>query len=190
MSENQNTQYVDRVGVFRCVVEKPQNGWFGEAGENATPFIRIPCRVVEQRDRKDDQVGKAITYQAWISENAFDRTIKTLCEAFPAWDGSLETLANDAYGFEGMECEINAQSEDYNGEKRIKAKWLNPIGGGGGVPLEKSKVDSLLKKLGRKSMAIAKTVRAEAGNPAPTPRQPAGAPAGGTPPPEDDDIPF
>lgn len=180
---SENTQYVSRAGAYIGTVELPTNGWFGEAGENATPYIRIPVRVLEQRDGKDDQLNRTITWQGWLSEAAFDRTIKSLCEAFDDWDGDLESLQSGGYSFAGKECQIVAESETYNGETRVKAKWLNPVGGGG-KPMDAEKVSSLIGRLGRKAKAIAKTVRDEAGTSAPRKS------SGPLPPPEDDDIPF
>jgi hypothetical protein len=195
MSES-NSQYVDRPGVFLCTVEKPTNGWFGEAGEKETPYLRIPVRVTQQGDGKNDQIGKAMTYQGWLTEVAFDNTIKTLCKAFPSWNGDLLALSGGMYDFTGQDCEIVAASETYQGKTRIKVQWLNPAGGGGGKPMEKTKIDSLIAKLGRKSLAIAKGVQAEAGTapaarPAP-PRTATQAPTGRQAPvvDEEDDIPF
>jgi len=184
MSE-ENSQYVTRAGCYIGGVEKPTNGWFGQAGENKTPYIRIPVRVLSQRDGKEDQKGRVITWQGWLTDAAFDNTIKSLCEAFQEWDGDLESLQNGEFGFEGLECQIVAESETYEGKPRIKAKWLNPVGGGG-KPMEAEKVSGLIAKLGRKAKAIAKSVRDEQGSPAPR----ASSRPSNLPPPEDDDIPF
>ena len=182
MSE-ENSQYVTRAGAYIATVEKPTNGWFGEAGENQTPYIRIPVRVSEQRDGKNDQIGRVITWQGWLTDAAFDRTIKALCEAFPEWDGDLESLSRGEFSFAGGECQIVAESENYEGKPRIKAKWLNPVGGGG-KPMDAAKVSSLVGKLSQRAKAVAKTVRSESGAPAPRSSRPA------APEPEDDDIPF
>jgi|GEM_PF-2795932 len=192
MSEQNNSQYVTRAGAYIGTVEKPANGWFGEAGENQTPYIRIPMRVTEQRDGKNDQVGKVIIWQGWLTDSAVDHTIKSMVEAFPDWDGDLESLYSGDFGFEGLECQIVAESETFKGETRVKAKWLNPVGGGG-KPMEAEKVDSLIGRLGRRSKAIAKNVRAEAGGP-PTRRSSetsrTTSRSSTLPPPEADDIPF
>lgn len=150
--EQQNTRYVDRAGTFSCRVKKPANGWFGEAGENNTPFIRIPCFVTDD----GDQEGREITWKGWISEAAFDRTIQTLCKVFPQWDGDLEALQNDTFSFAGFDCEVVSESKTHNGQKRVEAKWLNALGGGGGKVMDSGKVQSLISKLGRRAKAIAK----------------------------------
>lgn len=181
MSEN-NSRYVDRPGAFRCIVKEPTSGWFGEAGEKNTPYIRIIGEVADD----GDQNGKTITYFAWLSDGAFDRTIKNLVEVF-GWNGDLVALDNGQFTFAGMECQIVAEFETHDGKTKIKAKWLNVVGGGEGKEMAKEKVASLLAKLGGKAKALAKANPAPkvAAKPAPSA---AATPAAGQP--EDDDIPF
>lgn len=183
---SENSKYVDRAGSFRCIVKAPQQGWFGEAGEKATPFIRIACEVIEEGDQK----GRMIVYSAWLSDGAFDRTIKNLVEVF-GWDGDLVALDNGGFSFAGMECEIVTEAESYKDELRIKAKWLNAVGGVPGSEMAKEKVSSLIARLGGKAKALAKA------SPAPKvapPRQSGGSTgsAGSGHPAVDDsdDIPF
>ena len=187
MSEENTTRYVDRAGDYACRVKKPGNGWFGEQGDNNTPFIRIPCFVVDD----GDQEGKEIVFYAWISEKAFDRSIQTLVKVFPEWDGDLEALERGDFTFAGLDCEIVAEAETFEGKKRVKAKWLNPIGGGGGKAMDSGKVLSLISKLGRRAKAIAKQAGAGA---QPSPRASSSpAPARenmSSTPDETDDIPF
>jgi hypothetical protein len=150
-------QYIDRAGTYICIVEKPSSGWFAEAGERATPYIRLPLRVISQKDGSTDQVNRFIYHQAWLSEKAVDNTIKTLCQCFPSWGGDLDALASGQYGFDGKECEIVCELENYEGKTRVKVKWLNPVGGGG-KPMDRAKVSGLIAKLGAKTKAIAKDV--------------------------------
>ena len=186
MSET-NTQYVDRAGAFLCVVQEPTSGWFGEAGEKQTPFIRIVGKVTGDGDQKD----RIIIWQGWLSDGAFDNTIKALAEAFPAWDGDLASLQNGSFTFAGLECQIVTEVETYENKPRVKAKWLNPAGGGA-KPMEKAKVDSIGAKLGRRAQAIVKATHAGGGDPAaktaatPAPSRPVPVPTA----PENDDIPF
>ena len=179
MSE-ENNKYVNKAGSYLCVVKQPGNGWFGEAGEKQTPFIRIPCKVTEA----GDQQGKEIVYTGWLSDAAFDRTIENLCKTFPQWNGDMDALHNRTFSFAGSECEIVAESETYNGETRIKAKWLNNAGGCG-KEMDGAKVASLISKMGRKAKAIAKTVNGGTAAPAAKADGPANAAPEGQ-----DDIPF
>lgn len=175
----ENNKYVNKAGSYLCQVKQPGNGWFGEAGEKQTPFIRIPCKVTEA----GDQQGKEIVYTGWLTEAAFDRTIENLCKAFPQWNGDLEALQSGSFSFAGSECEIVAESETYNGETRVKAKWLNNATSGGGKEMDGAKVASLISKMGRKAKAIAKTINADA--PAPE-AKPAAKAVDNT----DSEIPF
>jgi len=115
-------------GRHICTVSQPSNGWFATAGKNETPFIRIPLTISEGALK-----GTTHVYSAWISDNAYERTMKTLCEVF-GWDGDLESLAQqiDSGPFVGKACSIVCEEEpDHNGNPVVRIKWLNSAEGGG-----------------------------------------------------------
>lgn len=114
MSDN---KYIDAVGNFLCTVKRPPNGWLDET-QGGTPFIRIPCIVTEECDQK----GKEIVWRGYLSEKAKPRTVESLIRAFD-WDGDWDDLDS----FAGIEVIIVTEEEEYNGETRIKAKWLNSL---------------------------------------------------------------
>lgn len=114
MSDN---KYIDAVGKFLCTVKRPPNGWLDET-QGGTPFIRIPCIVTEECDQK----GKEIVWRGYLSEKAKPRTVESLIRAFD-WDGDWDDLDS----FAGIEVIIVTEEEEYNGETRIKAKWLNSL---------------------------------------------------------------
>jgi hypothetical protein len=147
--------YVDKAGKYKARVVAPRNGWFGEAGKNETPFIRVPLVVVG-----GDQDGREIVWQGWLTDAAFDNTIKSASEAF-GWDGDLQALSSGEVSFEGKECEIVCDTETFEGKPRVKVKWLNNINGGGGKAMDDGKVSSLIKRLQSKSKAIAKATASE-----------------------------
>ena len=151
--------YINRIGIFRAKVKAPSNGWFGEAGERATPFIRIPLVVCDG----SDQDGNEIVWRGWLTEKAEDNTLSTLAKAFPLWDGDIAKLVSGESTPEGVEVQITTDSEEYNGQSRIVAKWMNPIGGGGGKKIEPDNLKSLVARLSSKGKAIAKQVRVESG---------------------------
>lgn len=169
------SQYLDQAGKFECIVEQPEAGWLGEAGERATPFIRIPVKVVE-----GDDTGKTIVYQAWLSDAAFDKTIARLAEVF-GFDGDIEGLVAGRQTLAGLPCQIETEFETYENKPRLRVKWLNKAGGGI-KPLEAAKVSSLLGKLNARSKAVAKQALKETGaaKPAAKPAQSEGG----------DDMPF
>ena len=114
MSDN---KYINEVGKFLCTVKRPPNGWLDET-QGGTPFIRIPCIVTEDCDQK----GKEIVWRGYLSEKAKPRTVESLIRAFD-WDGDWDELDT----FAGIDVIIVTEEEEYNGETRIKAKWLNSL---------------------------------------------------------------
>lgn len=144
--------YIDAPGNYTCIVKAPGNGWFGEAGEKQTPFIRVPLIVTDDGPQK----GREIVWQGWLSDAAFDRTIQTLSDVF-GWDGDLGALAKGDHSFEDRECKIVCDTEIYDGKPRVKVKWLNNVNGGsGGKAMDEGKVKGLISRLQSKSKAIAK----------------------------------
>lgn len=168
-NKTMDTKYVNEAGSFDGVVEAPEAGWFGEAGEKATPFVRIPIRVSD---------GRITVWRGYLSENSVDNTVATLTKVF-GFDGDWMALKNGTVTFAGMPCNVSTEVEEYKGKETCKAKWLNPPGGSAPKQMDDAKVLSLLAKLTPKSKAIAKaTAKME-------PK--AAAPKQATP---DDDVPF
>lgn len=180
---SENTRYVDREGTFLCTVERPSAGWFGET-EKGSEFIRLPLRVKAQADGERDQVGRTITHSAWLTAKAFDKTIETLLKVFPNWSGDLSRLAANDGDFDGLNCEIVAEPEEYEGKTRIKVKWLNAVGGGG-KPMAREKVEGLVARLNRRALELANALPKPAGQATPAVKTPSTSPEF-----EDDDIPF
>lgn len=119
---------LDATGEFRCKVIAPQYGWFDETSKGSK-YIKIPCEVVE-----GPHAGKRIVYLGYLTEKAYESTERTLAEVF----GDKWTWTK--IPFDGMECIIVAEEEEYNGKTQIKAKYLNSING---VQSGKSKDESL-----------------------------------------------
>lgn len=111
---------LDREGKFSAKV-LPSTSWFGEAGKDKTPFVGLPLEIVD-----GECAGQHISAFLYLTENAFDRTIKTLHEVF-GFNGDLEALALGMFTFAGRDCQITTEYEDYNGGRRLKVKWLNPV---------------------------------------------------------------
>jgi hypothetical protein len=143
MSDN---KYINSVGSFLCTVKRPPNGWLDET-QGGTPFIRIPCIVTETNDEK----GKEIVWRGYLSEKAKPRTVETLINAFD-WDGDWDQLDS----FQGIDVIIVTDEEEYNGETRIKAKWLNSL-------TNKAK-EEVAERL------LARMKAEDAGQPAPAPK--------------------
>lgn len=123
------------IGRHHCVVLEPGNGWFGSAGEKNTPYIRIPLQITD-----GPMEGQEVTYQAWITDAALNRTVDNLMEVFE-WDGDLVKLAKQVNTgpFVGKPCSIVCEEEEYKGKKRVVIKWLNgPDGAGKMLEIDKA----------------------------------------------------
>lgn len=140
-----------KIGTFLCKVTAPSNGWFGEAGSNNTPFLRIPL-IVTQEGPCD---GEQLTYQGWLTDKSVERTVKNLSEVF-GWDGDLETLArmSNTGPFVGKSCEIVTEEDEHNGKTRVVIKWLNAPGQGGKI-MDGERALTLARKLSARSKAAA-----------------------------------
>lgn len=145
-----------KAGKFQCKVLAPTHGWFGEAGENNTPFLRLNLIVTDDSDCE----GEQITFQGWLTDKALDRTIKNLAEVF-GWDGDLEVLAKltSTGPFVDLPCQIVTEEEEYNGKMAVKIKWLNPTGGGGKT-MEPDAAYAIAKKFGARAKLAASGVEA------------------------------
>lgn len=155
-------------GEFACVVRKPSSGWFGESAEKRTPFIQLLLEV-------NDQSHRTILWFGWLSDGAFDNTIKRLAEVF-GFDGDLIALNQGQQTLEGRGCHITTEFEEYKGKQKCKVKWLNST-------------ESRVKPLDAETIK-GMTVRAKdiAGAVAPPPTT--ASTAGPTEPDDDSDVPF
>ncbi len=165
-------KYINSEGSFDAVVTKPTAGWIGESEEKGTPFVRIPVQVTDDGPEK----GAGAVWTGYLSNAAFDNTIKRLVEVF-GFDGDLASLATGRQTFEGKPCNVSVEAEDYNGKRRFKVKWLNAIGGGQAKPMELHKLEALLARLTPQAIKVAKMASD------PDPR--VGAETG-----DSDDVPF
>jgi hypothetical protein len=142
-------EYLNKEGQFDCTVTLPTAGWIGEQGDRQTPFIRIPVVVSE-----GTEVGKGAVWQGWLSNNAFEGTIKRLAEVF-GFNGDLASLATGKTTLAGKACSIITEFEEYEGKRRLKIKWLNAHGGGGAKPMDLNRLNALLGALNKRAMAVA-----------------------------------
>jgi len=157
--------YLNTVGSFECVVDPPDAGWIAESKEKQTPYVRIPIRVTEGPCK-----GHIAVVNLWLSNGAFDNTIKRMAEVFQ-FDGDLAALHLGKQTLAGKPCNIETEMETYEGKDRLKVKWLNPPGGGGAQPMDEAKVASILLSLNAKAKAIAKATNTAAKSGATAPRK-------------------
>ncbi len=146
-------KYINSEGSFDCIVTDPgATGWICESEDKGTPFVRVPVKVTEE----GAESGSIGVWQGWLSNAAFENTVKRLAEVF-GFNGDLAALATGKQTFTGRPCNVNTGAEEYNGKTRFKIKWLNAPGGGASAPkpIEQRKLDTLLGTLNKRAMIVA-----------------------------------
>lgn len=132
-------RYVSAPGKYTAKVKAPGNGWLGKT-KTGTDFIRVPLLIEDE----GDQHGREVVWQGWLSEKAVKRTCDTLDEAFGReWD--IKSLDAGISPFVGQKCRITIEAEEYNGESRLKIKWLNPHSAP--EPLEQDRLATLNERI-------------------------------------------
>lgn len=150
---------LNKAGRFKCVVKPCGESWIGESTGKGTLYIGLPLEVTE-----GEEAGKHITASLYLSEAAFDNTIERMAEVF-GWDGDLDALMNGQFSFEGMECSIETEMEDWtNAEgvtsKRCKVAWVNRVGGGSFVKAaSEDKIKNLMAKNARSKALAAEKLK-------------------------------
>jgi hypothetical protein len=133
-------KYIDKPGKYVCKVKEPGNGWL-DYPEGKAPFIRIPCvvdmpAIPAKGIPQDPQHGHEAVWYGYLSEKSRERTEETLRKVFN-WDGSWDESwvenpddEEDApYGlnaFIGQSVRLQCDESEWQGNIRIKARWLNP----------------------------------------------------------------
>ena len=117
-----------------------------------------PCVQIEF-----DASGETITAWLYLSDAAFERSVKTLRDAF-GFDDEFENLADQLVG---QKCQIVVEEEaDDKGQLRPRVKWINSLRS---APRPLSNAEVLIAKLSAKAARIVREVEAAApkksGNP-------------------------
>lgn len=129
-------KYIDKAGKYICTVKAPGNGWLDHP-EGKAPFIRIPC-IVDMPE--SDQHGCESVWYGYLTEKSRERTEETLKKVFN-WDGSWDESwvpkpddeddeEDTPYGlnaFIGQRVRLQCDESEWQGNIRIKARWLNPL---------------------------------------------------------------
>lgn len=134
--EKQEIQYVNAEGKFLGTVKQPGNGWLGESN-GGSEFVRVPIIVSD-----GPEAGKEIVWKGYLTERARKRTLETLNDVFGVgW--TFAALFTGKVSWAGTQLSVSVKGEEYNGEMRYKAQWLNPVQ----KKVEASTVDSLDRAL-------------------------------------------
>lgn len=185
-------EYLKSEGEFLAEASKPQGGWLGRSKEKQTPYIQVNFTVVDDVEES----GKEIAWFGYLSDKAIERTIDTLVQCF-GFDGDLNSLHAGKSSFDGMRARISCEAEEYEGKRRVKVKWLNPVDYERPPSISDDEAKMLIAGLGKKvAQAAVKSRTERAANAAPMAKaaaKPTPKPAKETAPvvagPEDD-VPF
>ena len=150
---------LDVEGQFKCRVQDAEH-WIGESAGKGTPYVAIPLEVIE-----GDHAGQQITGYLYLTETVgrdgkmtFDRSIEILATVF-GFNGDLEALYRGEISFGGMECWIETECENFNGEGRIRVKRFRHIDRPSGIrPLNDARAQTLLGRLQDRGIAVAKKI--------------------------------
>lgn len=120
----------------------------------------------------EDNQKHQLTWQGWLKNknggtDAMDRTLKTLIEVLefngdeqvvdvPETDSKRGMLANQDAINRQKEVQLVVEAEEYNGNTRMRIKWVNNIGGGGFSGMAPEVVVNDLNAIGFKAAFLAK----------------------------------
>lgn len=144
--------------------------------EKKTPSVKIALKT------RDDKQERTLYADLWLTDNAFEATIKTL-EDVLGWTGDKLSDLNEPI-LKGIEVDAVCEWESFQGqhgeEWREKVVFLNRPGGGGGVKkLDDAQVHQVVSRLDA-MLASRRGSRPRATGAAPAPRR-APAPRQSTP---------
>lgn len=95
------------------------------------------CAVEFEIVGDDEDRGGSITWFGFFTEKTFDRSIESLRHMGWTGDDLAELPALAESGGLATEIEIVVDHEEFNEKVQAKVKWVNRVGGGGRVKLEK-----------------------------------------------------
>ena len=101
----------------------------------------------------EDIQPEAVFFDAWLTDTAFDGTMKTLSDSL-GWTGNDFNDFNGTGKFVGMKVCIVCEEETYENKIRTKVKFMNNINRVPRInPMDSGKVRNLAESLKGKAMA-------------------------------------
>lgn len=167
---------LNTAGTFKGVAHRPETGWIGESS-NGTPCVEIVCEVTEDGKCK----GQSLTAFLYCSQAALGTpekpgiTARTLRDVF-GFNGDFPSLQLGKITFEGVPISFVTEFETYEGDEKLKVKWINTVERK--PRIDASAAKTLAERLQRQAGAVFAAMK-------PMPKvEPK------TPPTEGDDVPF
>jgi len=136
-------------GTFLAIVK---DHVLKEVGEKNTPAVNVTMETVENVQTKEPHV-MTVYWSGWLTEGAFDHTMKSLTDAC-GWDGEDLSDLNGTGRLVGSEVWVVLEEEVYEGKTRTVVKWLNRLGGGAQKPFDQQKAVELSERLKGKVLAF------------------------------------
>ena len=96
-----------------------------ESKEKHTPSVRLQLKTINSLDTNEPCERQFIT-DLWLSDNAVERTVKTLRELGFQGDSMFELNFPDTMA--GLMCEISTEMQEYNGQTSEKVRFVNKPG--------------------------------------------------------------
>jgi len=98
-----------------------------ESSNNHTPSVQFMFDLTAELvpGEAPRPVSNSMRADLWLTDAAFERTMKTLAQVF-AWNGANIEELNDRSLFSGKKVILVCEEEEYNGEKRMKVVFINP----------------------------------------------------------------
>jgi hypothetical protein len=152
-----------------------QRAW----SNNGNAQFVIPVEITE-----GEHAGKWLNWFGTVTEKTRERVLQSL--RYMGWSGDD---VDDLEGLGSRECEIvvemEVQEQGKNAGKRFpRVKWINRLGGGSRIVVEKPMSDAERRKFAASMKPHARRVAA-----LPPPADESGPPPGDAPP-HSDDVPF
>lgn len=140
--------------------------------QTGTPFASLYCTTED---------GQHISAYLYLSEKAFDRSLEALQKL--GFDGDFERLDQ----LNGAACSLSVEEEEWNGETRLKVRYINPPRAA--APQGLAAMLTARARGGMPAKPVAATKPAAPSRPVP-PRAPPPPPSALPGAEEDDDVPF
>ena len=118
-----------------------QENCLAESSTQKTPSIQMSFQTTSQIVPGQEPIPTDRHFRAdlWLTDATFARSIETLQKVF-GWNGTdLQELADNRTLFTGKRVILVCEEEEYEGERRMKVCFINPISSVYAVPAERAK---------------------------------------------------
>jgi len=121
--------------------------------EKGTPSIKVQVEI-QKNVVNGEPVTGSFYWDGWLTEKAFENTMKAVSEAL-GWNGGDLSELNGTGAFVGkiVQVVLEEEADDRTGKTHTKIKWLNPLGGGGVKALSGADAKAVADKLKGKVLA-------------------------------------